>query len=113
MNNRTIQTVTGLVAAESCGMVLSHEHLFIDLRNQTAPGASEKPVTAADRPALMQDPYAMRDNLSVDDFAGAVSECAELKRFGSTSEWQMTMREGATPFCTKISVASSPLVHQG
>ncbi len=82
MNNRTIQTVTGPVAAESCGMVLSHEHLFIDLRNQTAPGASEKPVTAADRPALMQDPYSMRDNLSVDDFAGAVAECAELKRLG-------------------------------
>lgn len=82
MNNRTIQTVTGPVAAESCGMVLSHEHLFIDLRNQTAPGASDKPVTAADRPALMQDPYAMRDNLSVDDFAGAVAECTDLKRFG-------------------------------
>ena len=78
----SIQTVTGAVDASACGMLLSHEHLFIDLRNQAAPGALERPVTPGDRPALMQDPYAMRDNLSVDDFEGAVAECAELKACG-------------------------------
>ncbi|MBQ7176884.1 MAG: hypothetical protein IJS08_05645 [Victivallales bacterium] len=82
MNEHTIQTVTGAVSAASCGMVLSHEHLFIDLSNQAAPGALERALSPDDRPALMQDPYSMRDNLAVDDYAGAIAECAELKRLG-------------------------------
>ena len=77
-----IQTVRGTVSASACGLVLSHEHLFIDLRNQAAPGALERPVAPSDRPALMRDPYAMRDNLSVDEFEGAAKECAELQAFG-------------------------------
>ncbi len=82
MGEHTIQTVTGAVSSTSCGMVLSHEHLFIDLRNQAAPSALERALTPEDRPALMRDPYSMRDNLSVDDYAGAVAECMALKRLG-------------------------------
>ena len=82
MGEHTIQTVTGAVSAASCGMVLSHEHLFIDLRNQAAPGALERPLAPEDRPALMREPYSMRDNLAVDDYAGALAECMELKRLG-------------------------------
>ncbi len=82
MGERAIQTVAGAVSTASCGMVLSHEHLFIDLRNQAAPGALERPLASEDRPALMRDPYSMRDNLAVDDYAGALAECMELKRLG-------------------------------
>ena len=82
MGGPFIHTVSGDVPTSACGMVLSHEHLFIDLTNQAAPGASDRAVTSTDRPALMQDPYAMRDNLSVDDYAGAAEECAELKACG-------------------------------
>ena len=67
MSEHKIQTVTGPVSTASCSMVLSHEHLFIDLSNQAAPGALERPLSPEDRPALMQDPYSMRDNLAVDD----------------------------------------------
>ncbi len=82
MSRSFIHTVSGDIPTSACGMVLSHEHLFIDLTNQSAPGASERAVVPNDRPALMQDPYAMRDNLSVDNFDGAVKECAELKECG-------------------------------
>ena len=82
MSKPFIHTVAGDVPASACGMVLSHEHLFIDLTNQAAPGALERAVAPGDRPALMQDPYSMRDNLSVDDFDGALAECAELKACG-------------------------------
>ena len=82
MSKPFIHTVSGDLPTSACGMVLSHEHLFIDLTNQAAPGASDRAVISADRPALMQDPYAMRDNLSVDDFNGAVKECTELKECG-------------------------------
>lgn len=36
-----IQTITGDVAAESLGLTLPHEHLFVDLRGPFAPGYAE------------------------------------------------------------------------
>ncbi len=63
-------------------MVLSHEHLFIDLRHQAPADALERPLTAADRPALMCDPYMLRDNLVLDDFAAAAEECRMLAEKG-------------------------------
>ena len=77
-----IMTVTGPVAPEECRMALSHEHLFIDLRHQAAPGAPDLPLTPADRAALMCDPYALRDNLLLNDFAAALAECGELRECG-------------------------------
>ena len=75
---KRITTVTGDVRPEELRMVLSHEHLFIDLRHQAPADALERPLTAADRPALMCDPYMLRDNLVLDDFAAAADECRML-----------------------------------
>lgn len=78
-----ICTVTGEEVAEKIsGMVLPHEHLWIDLRNQASRMASERPVTREDYPALMKDPYAMRDNLLLDDAAATEEECRELMALG-------------------------------
>ena len=77
-----ITTVTGEVRPEELGMVLSHEHLFIDLRHQAPADASKRPLTAADRPALMCDPYMLLDNLVLDDFAAAEAECRMLAEQG-------------------------------
>ena len=77
-----ITTVTGDVRPEELRMVLSHEHLFIDLRHQAPADALERPLTAADRPALMCDPYMLRDNLVLDDFAAAAEECRMLAEKG-------------------------------
>lgn len=78
-----IRTVTGdILGGDVCGNVLSHEHLWIDLRNQAASTAETRPVVAGDYASLMTDPYAMRDNLLVGDAAVAEEECRELLSLG-------------------------------
>lgn len=78
-----IRTVTGDVAvSEITGNILSHEHLWIDIRHQAAATAETRAVTAADHAALMQDPYAMRDNLQLADMEAACGECRELRSLG-------------------------------
>ena len=75
---KKIITVNGAVPVSDCHMVLSHEHLFIDLTNQKAAGASVRPLLKSDREKLMHDPYCMADNLLIDDFCVAEKECAAL-----------------------------------
>ena len=79
---KRVTTVTGEVRPEELRMVLSHEHLFIDLRHQAAADAPERPLTAADHPAMMCDPYALKDNLTLDDFDAAAEECRMLAELG-------------------------------
>jgi len=82
-------TVRGPVAADELGIVLPHEHLFIDLRNQFTPVAdpeedrlSRQPVSADNLGRLRQNPYAVRDNLVLDDLETAVREVEEFRRLG-------------------------------
>ena len=75
-------TVTGEAAPEACRMALSHEHFFIDLRGQAAPGAQKRPLTAADRPRLLCDPYCLTDNLVLDDGETALEEAEALLQCG-------------------------------
>lgn len=77
---KKIITVTGEIPLPLCRMVLAHEHLFIDLTNQRAAGAELRPLSAADRPQLMSDPYCMEDNLRLDSFHFAADECEVLLR---------------------------------
>lgn len=79
---KKIMTVAGEISAVKCTKVLSHEHLFIDLRHQAHASAPERPLTAADHAMLMCDPYALRDNLVIDDFSAAADECAGLLNAG-------------------------------
>ena len=90
---KTIMTVCGPVPAEQCGMILPHEHLYIDLRNQAAPGAVSRTVCAADRPKLMCDPYCMKDNLLVGDEEAAAGECAALKACGCNTVVDCSLSE--------------------
>ncbi|MHB9130866.1 MAG: phosphotriesterase family protein [Armatimonadota bacterium] len=69
-----VTTVCGPVDAESLGMVLPHEHLFLDLRNQYTESADpecaeigRQAVGHAHAALLARNPYAMRDNLLLDD----------------------------------------------
>lgn len=79
---KQIQTVTGPIPADLPSMVLSHEHLFIDLTNQANPTAQDRPIGKNDRNALMQDPYCFRDNLILNDMAAAEAELADLREKG-------------------------------
>ena len=45
-----LQTIKGLVSTESLGLMLPHEHLFVDLRGPFAPHYGEAEPEAVDRP---------------------------------------------------------------
>ena len=90
---KKIITVTGEVDTKDCGMVLSHEHLFIDLTNQAAPGAATAKITPADRPRLLCDPYCMRDNLLIDEISAANEEIQSLLAAGCNTIVDCSLRE--------------------
>jgi phosphotriesterase-related protein len=81
-----IMTVRGPIDASELGVTLAHEHLFIDLRNQFTPFEnperqllSQQPVAMDNLGVLRRSPYALLDNLVLDDVALAVEEA---NRFG-------------------------------
>ena len=89
----SIMTVTGPVDASACGMVLSHEHLFIDLSNQAAPESLTRRITPEDRPQLMRDPYCLKDNLKIEQYDSARQSCSDLKQTGCDVIVDCTLKE--------------------
>ena len=82
-------TVTGPVDAEALGITLPHEHLLLDLRNQFTEPAdpiqrerSHEPLTAANAALVRRNPYAIRDNLLLDDLELAAQETAPFQAAG-------------------------------
>ena len=85
-------TVTGPVGVDDLGVVLPHEHLFIDLRNQfTEFDDSEKQRVSRDEVslrnlgALRRNPYAVKDNLCLDDMETIVEEVMFFKNRGGNT----------------------------
>ena len=79
-----IMTVNGVIGKADLGVTTPHEHALIDISNQypgerspNNPGWTEK-VGRKHYELLMKDPYALCDNLRLDDKDTAV---AEVKRF--------------------------------
>lgn len=79
-----IMTVNGVIAKAKLGVTTPHEHALIDISNQYPgerspknPGWTEK-VSRKHYELLMKDPYALCDNLKLDDQDTAV---AEVRRF--------------------------------
>jgi phosphotriesterase-related protein len=88
----SIMTVTGPVGAESLGKTLSHEHLFIDLRNQFTEfkdpekrRVSRQKVKMSNLGVLRRNPYAVKDNLVLDDLDVAVEEVSFFKSLGGAT----------------------------
>ena len=77
-----IITVTGEKDPAEFQMILSHEHLLIDLRNQASERAPDRKMDAGDRSLLLRDPYALRDNLLLDSVKTAEEECGMLLQAG-------------------------------
>jgi phosphotriesterase-related protein len=76
-----VVTVRGPVAPTELGIVLAHEHLFLDLRNQFTPFAdpakaalSAQPVQMANLGRLRRNPYGVKDNLLLDNLDVAIAE---------------------------------------
>ena len=85
-------TVTGPVDAEQLGVTLPHEHILIDIRNQYT--ESEDPAKAQTGRQkvsirhlgdLRRNPYALKDNLVLDDVDLAVKELAFFKKAGGNT----------------------------
>jgi len=84
-----VQTVTKVLEAADLGLTLPHEHMFIDLRNQFTPfddaekdAISRQKVHINNLGRLRLNPYAIQDNLVLDDMEAAVSETLLFKEAG-------------------------------
>jgi len=85
----SIMTVTGPVESDELGITLPHEHLFVDLRNQFTEFSdpekrliSEQKVNIRNLGRLRLNPYAVKDNLFIDDMDVAVEEVLCFKDAG-------------------------------
>jgi phosphotriesterase-related protein len=100
-----VQTVLGPVAATELGITSAHEHLFIDLScwfDAPAAGDAEAARMAgsrvrADDPALMAavraNPFAVHDNLRLDDEETAAAEVARFREAGGRTIVDLTTDE--------------------
>lgn len=82
-------TVQGIVDAADLGVITPHEHILIDLRNQftvhpevTRTWYAEQKVTIRTLDVLSRDPYAVKDNLLMNDVRLAERELLEFKKAG-------------------------------
>ena len=82
-------TVQGSVDSSSIGIVSPHEHIFVDIRNQyTEPEDRARKKRGAERVSienldvLSRDPYAVKDNLLLDDYRVAHEELIRFKHAG-------------------------------
>lgn len=82
-------TVLGPVSPDALGITLSHEHVFLDLTNQfREPADPQKKlighskVNLHNADLLWRNPYAIKDNLLLDDLSLALEEIENFKRAG-------------------------------
>jgi phosphotriesterase-related protein len=94
-----VTTVLGEMAAADLGVTLAHEHVLIDLRNQFVEfedpekrRISMQPLSLANFGAVRRSPYAVKDNLVLDDVEVAVEELMNFRRRGGDSLVDCTSR---------------------
>lgn len=98
-----IVTVCGTMDAGNCGMILSHEHMFIDLRNQALPEAKGCRISDQSRAKILQNPYCSEDNLVLDDIHLASKEAELLIKNGCRTVVDCTPDDiGRDPLLLKL-----------
>jgi phosphotriesterase-related protein len=85
----SVMTVKGPVAVDELGIMLPHEHLLIDLRNQFSEfsdpvkrARSRERVNLQNLGWLRRNPYALLDNLLLDDLETTAAEINHFKNGG-------------------------------
>jgi len=98
-------TVAGPIEADELGITLPHEHLLIDLRNQFIEFAdperqrvSRQRVSSENIAAVRDNPYAIRDNLLLDDVDLAADEVRTFLACGGRTIVD----------CTSLGIGRSP-----
>ncbi|MBE6650774.1 MAG: hypothetical protein E7613_05620 [Ruminococcaceae bacterium] len=93
-----INSVCGELCRNELGTVTPHEHIFINL----SAFFSERPLRDIENPAeekvkmehlgqLNRDPYALRDNLTMDDYEIQKREILRFKKAGGVTMVDATM----------------------
>jgi phosphotriesterase-related protein len=97
MNEPTVMTVRGPVAAGELGPVLPHEHVFIDLNFYVDELAKYKDLPVIDDPVdlstlkeVRNSPYGNRDNCLLDDPELMIRELMEFKAAGGGTVVDLT-----------------------
>jgi phosphotriesterase-related protein len=92
-------TVQGIVDSDKLGVVSPHEHVLVDIRNQftefpeaTRRALAEQKVSIKNLDVLSRDPYAVRDNLVLNDTKLAEKELLEFKKAGGDAVVDATSR---------------------
>ncbi len=100
-----VTTVNGQVPKELLGIVLPHEHLFLDIRNQFTEFSEPEKRETSHQPLCMRNlgvvkmnPYAIRDNLLLDDPEEAAEEVDHFKKRGGRTIVD----------CTSVGINRSP-----
>lgn len=95
----SVMTALGPVESDKLGIVLPHEHIFIDLRNQFSESEEISKKILADQQVniynlgvLKRNPYAIKDNLLLSDFELAEKELKEFKKAGGKTIVDHTSR---------------------
>lgn len=94
----SVQTVTKVIKKEDLKVVTPHEHIFIKLTNfyeerklKDCPNPSTCPVTIDKLGILNRDPYALKDNLIMDDYETQKMEILRFKNAGGSTVVDATM----------------------
>ncbi len=77
-----VRTVLGDVPAADLGIVLPHEHVFVDARIWARPDAKSEPVTLANRDQVAENAADYTDCLVLDDVQIATEELLDFKQQG-------------------------------
>lgn len=93
-----IQTVCGIISKESAGITTPHEHIFIELTPffdehfvKDCPNPATAKVTMDKLGILYRDPYAIKDDLVIDDFDTQKMEISRFKFAGGQTVVDATM----------------------
>ena len=85
----SVMTVTGKIRGDQLGIVMAHDHILIDLRNQfrecaeiTKKAVGEQKVDITNLGVVRRNPLALSDNLVMNDVSLAEQEVMEFKRAG-------------------------------
>jgi phosphotriesterase-related protein len=88
----SVMTVLGPRDTENLGIISPHEHVLVDIRNQFTEFPDPERRELADQKvgienldALSRDPYAVRDNLTMDDSSLAEEELLRFKKAGGAT----------------------------
>ena len=107
-----VTTVLGQVDASELGVVLAHEHLFIDLsclwhkpRDPKRNYMIDARVEEIERSALSRDPYHCKDNLLLEDVELAVNELSLFKNAGGGTLVDLSTRD-IGPYPEKLAVVA-------